>query len=53
MVEAAPDGGEIMSGVSGILVLIGLGLLVGISYEWGKQGSIRKALRAIFDVEGW
>lgn len=40
-----------MSEVSGILFLIALGLLVGVSYEWGKQGTFKKALKAIFDWE--
>lgn len=40
-----------MSEISGILVLIGLAAIVGISYEWGKTGTFKKALKAIFDWE--
>lgn len=36
---------------SGILVLGALGLIVAIAYQWGKQGTIKKALHQIFDLD--
>lgn len=32
------------------IIIFLLFLTYGLTYEWGKQGSLKKAFRAVFDV---